>query len=120
MVVRRQVLGDELLRSPGQGAWKVTLTVHGTSLGNARLVTAMPLDLDRQQLLEDSYASEQLFSKPPEARHPERRVVLWSQRGGAPDGPFRARCEYRVTVESGMRRQGHSLDDGPVRRAAAG
>jgi hypothetical protein len=101
MVVRRQVLGDELLRPLGQGAWKVTLTVRGTSLGNARLVTATPLDLDRQQMLDDAYQSEQLFSKAPEARHPERRVVLWSQRGGAADGPFRARCEYRVTVESG-------------------
>ncbi len=99
MVVRQQVLGDELRRPRGPGAWKVTLAVHGTSLGNARLTTATPLDLDRQQVLDDAYQSEQLFPKPPEARHPERRLVLWSQRGGAPDGPFRARCEFHVAVE---------------------
>jgi hypothetical protein len=99
MVVRQQVMGDELRRPRGPGAWKVTLAVHGTSLGNARLVTATPLDLERQQLLDDAYESEQLFHKPPEARHPERRAVLWSQRGGAPDGPFRARGEFHVAVE---------------------
>jgi hypothetical protein len=99
MVVRQQVMGDELRRPRGPGAWKVTLAVHGTSLGNARVVTATPLDLDRQQLLDDAYESEQLFHKAPEARHPERRLVLWSQRGGAADGPFRARCQFHVTVE---------------------
>ncbi len=46
MVMRQQVLGDELRRPRGPGAWKVTLAVHGTSLGSARVVTAMPLDLE--------------------------------------------------------------------------
>jgi hypothetical protein len=101
MVVRRQVMGDELRRPRGSGAWKVTLAVRGTSLGSARVVTASPLDLDRQQLLDDAYESEQLFHKPPDARHPERRLVLWSQRGGAPDGPFRARCQFHVAVDVG-------------------
>jgi hypothetical protein len=99
MVLRHQVLGDEVRRPTGRGTWKVTMAVQGTSLGNARLATATPLDLDRQHLQEDSYSSQQLFHKPPEARHPERRQVLWTQRGGAPDGPFRARCEFRVALE---------------------
>ncbi len=99
MVVRHQVLGDELRRPRGPGAWKVVLAFRGTSLGSARVVTATPLDLDRQQLLDDAYESEQLFHKAPEARHPERRLVLWSQRGGAADGPFHARCEFQVAVE---------------------
>jgi hypothetical protein len=94
-------MGDELRRPRGPGAWKVTLVVRGTSLGNARVVTAMPLDLDRQQVYNDAYESEQFFNKAPEARHPERRAVIWSQRGGAPDGPFRARCEFHVAVEGG-------------------
>jgi hypothetical protein len=99
MVVRQQVMGDELRRPHGPGAWKVTLAVRGTSLGSARLVTAAPLDLDRQQVFDDSYTSEQFFNKAPEARHPERRSVNWSQRGAAPDGPFRARCEFHVAVD---------------------
>jgi hypothetical protein len=101
MVVRQQVMGDELRRPRGPGAWKVTLAVHGTSLGNARVVTAMPLDLERQQVYNDAYQSDQLFNKAPEARHPERRSVIWSQRGGVPAGPFRARCEFHVAVEVG-------------------
>lgn len=99
MLVRYQVMGDELRRAHGQGAWKVTLKVHGTSLGSARVATAIPLDLDRQQVDKELYESEQLFAKPPEAKHPDRRVVLWSQRGGAADGPFRLRCEYQVSIE---------------------
>ena len=89
MLVRQHVLGDELHRPRGPGAWKVTLAVRGTSLGNARVAVATPLDLDHQQLYSYAYESEQLFPKEPTARHPERRVVLWSQRGGAPDGPVR-------------------------------
>jgi hypothetical protein len=97
MVVRYRVLGDELGRP--RGAWKVTLAVHGVSLGNARVATAIPLNLKRQSVVHETYRSEQLFNKAPEAKHPERRVVLWSQRGGAADGPFRARCEFYVAVD---------------------
>ena len=99
MVLRCQVMGEALYRLPGAGAWKVTLAVRGVSLGNARVATAIPLDLDRQKVDNELYKSEQLFPKAPEAKHPERRIVLWSQRGGTPDGPFRLRCEYHVSVE---------------------
>jgi hypothetical protein len=99
MVVRQRVLGEEIRRPVGPGTWRVTMAVQGTSLGSARLSTATPLELDRQQVLDDSYESQQFFHKAPEARHPERRQVLWSQRGGAPDGPFRVRCEYHVALE---------------------
>ncbi|HZY86794.1 MAG TPA: 7TM domain-containing protein [Gemmataceae bacterium] len=101
MVTRHQVLGDEVKWPVGPGTWKVTLAVQGTSLGGARLMTTTPLDLDRQHVLEDTYTSEQLFNKPPEARHPERRRVLWTQRGGVADGPFRARCEFHVAIDPG-------------------
>ncbi len=113
MIVRYQVLGDELRRPHGAGAWKVTLAVHGVSLGNARVATAIPLDLNRQKVDNETYTSEQLFNKAPEAKHPERRVVLWSQRGGAADGPFRARCEYQVSVDVN-----HS--NGPMNHTASG
>jgi hypothetical protein len=98
MMLRHQVMGDELYRPRGAGAWKVTLAVHGTSLGNARIATAIPLDLDRQKVDNEAYESGHLFHKAPEAKHPERRVVIWSQRGAASDGPFRARCVFHVSV----------------------
>jgi hypothetical protein len=99
MAVRRQALGDEVNRPVGPGSWKVTMVVQGTSLGKAQLRTDTPLDLERQHVLEDTYASAQLFNKPPDARHPERREVLWSQRAGVANGPFRARCEFHVAQE---------------------
>jgi hypothetical protein len=101
MIARNRVLGDEVRHPAGPNTWKVTMAVHGTSTGGARLTTATPLDLDRQQLLDDSYDSAELFHKPPEARHPERRQVLWGQRVGTPDGPFQARCEFHVVVDAG-------------------
>ncbi|HZV04562.1 MAG TPA: 7TM domain-containing protein [Gemmataceae bacterium] len=98
MMLRHHVMGDELYRPRGAGAWKVTLAVHGTSLGNARIATAIPLDLDRQKVNNDTYESAQMFHKAPEAKHPERRLVIWSQRGAAADGPFRVRCAFHVSV----------------------
>lgn len=98
MMLRHQVMGDELYRPRGVGAWKVTLAIHGTSLGNARVATAIPLDLDRQKVDNEAYESGQLFHKAPEAKHPDRRVVIWSQRGAAADGPFRAHCVFHVSV----------------------
>jgi hypothetical protein len=101
MTARRRVLGDEVRRPTGPNTWKITMVVHGTSTGGARLVTATPLALERQRVLDDAYQSRQLFPKPPEARHPERRQVIWTQRGGVPDGPFQARCEFHVAVDCG-------------------
>ncbi|MHB1426444.1 MAG: 7TM domain-containing protein [Gemmataceae bacterium] len=100
MTLRYRAMGEALYQPPGAAAWKVTLAVHGTSLGNARVATALPIELERQKVVNEAYKSEQLFHKAPEAKHPERRVVLWTQRGGAADGPFRARCEFHVAVEA--------------------
>jgi hypothetical protein len=96
MAVRCRVLGDEVRRPVGPGAWKITLAVQGASQGHARLWTATPLDLDRQRLLDDSYSSDELAHKPPEARFPERRRVVWTQRGGAAARAFKARSEFVV------------------------
>jgi transglutaminase-like putative cysteine protease len=98
MGLRYYVLGEEVHRPVGPGTWKVALAVGGTSHGHSRLWTATPLDLDRQHLVEDVYTSDEFAHKPPEARHPERRRVLWSQRPGTPDGAFRTRSEYLVTL----------------------
>jgi hypothetical protein len=100
IVLRRAALGDEVGRPFGPGRWKVTLSVQGDSTGGARVMTATPLDLERQHVLVDHYESDELSFKPPEVRHPQRRQVLWTQRGGAPPGPFHARCTFQVAVET--------------------
>jgi transglutaminase-like putative cysteine protease len=101
MLLRAHVLGEEVHRPIGPGTWKVTLTVQGTSLGQGRLWTATPVDLPRQHLVEDSYVSEEMTHKAPEARYPERRRVVWSQRRGTADGPFRTRSEFLVSLNLG-------------------
>jgi hypothetical protein len=99
MVLRRVALGDEVGRPVGPGCWKVTLAARGTTQGGARLMTATPLDLERQHVLVDRYESNELAYKPPEARHPQRRQVIWTQRSGTQAGPFHARCSFQVALE---------------------
>jgi len=99
MIVRYQALGGEVQAPPGPGTWKVTLVVQGYAEGDARLQTVMPLDFGRQHVLRESCQSAELLAKPPEARHPERRQVLWVKRGGAGDGPFRAHYEFTCTID---------------------
>jgi hypothetical protein len=100
MAVRYRVLGDEVRRPVGPGTWKVTLIVEGTGQRRARLWTATPLDLDRQRLVCDRYVSNELAHKPPEARFPERRRVVWTQRSGAGTA-FQARSEFLVALIPG-------------------
>jgi hypothetical protein len=97
MAVRYLVLGDEVRRPVGPGTWKVTLVVEGTSQGRARLWTATPLDLDRQRVVCDIHVSGELSHKPPEARFPERRRVVWTQRTGTGTS-FQARSEFLVAL----------------------
>src|SRR5438094_596469 len=101
MLVRYRVLGDEVGRPVGPGSWKVTLAVQGTSLGRARLMTATPLDLEQRQQLRDepACASTQLAHRSPETRTPGLRRVLWAQRAGVADGPFKLRAEFHVDLE---------------------
>src|SRR5258708_12960801 len=72
MVVRGYVLGDEVRRPVGPGTWKVTLAVQGVSQGHARLFTATPLDLERQQLIDDSHTTDHLHPHPPHPPNPHR------------------------------------------------
>lgn len=99
MIARHRVLGDEVKVPNGPGTWKVTLQVNGKSLGDARLMTATPLDFGKQHILREVFHSDELLDKPIDARHPERRQVIWTQRASAADGPFRARGEFFVTVQ---------------------
>jgi hypothetical protein len=100
MLVRRSVLGDEIRRPVGLRTWKVIMVVQGTTQGQASLRTGTPLDLERQQVLDSTFTSEQLTRKGPEHRHPrERRPVWWTQPAGAANGSFRVRCEYQVALD---------------------
>jgi hypothetical protein len=99
MIVRYQVLGREVKVPAGPGTWKVTLLVNGKSQGkSAKLLTATPLDFGRQHILREACRSEDLLDKPADARHPDRRQVLWTLRAGVPNRPFRARYEFYCSV----------------------
>ncbi|HMF11638.1 MAG TPA: 7TM domain-containing protein, partial [Gemmataceae bacterium] len=97
-VVRCVVLGEEARVPVGVNTWKVTMVVQGHSLGDAKLQTATPLDIDRQHVLRETWRSSTFLDKPPSARHPQRRLVHWTQRAGTGEGPFRARYEFFCTV----------------------
>jgi hypothetical protein len=102
IIGRCHVLGDEVRAPTGPGSWKVTLVVRGISTSSdARLTTAVPLDFGRQHILNESCRSSELLAKPPDAKHPERHQVLWSQRAGVPPGPFRAVYQFQCTVNVG-------------------
>jgi hypothetical protein len=117
MAARWCILGDEVRRPIGPSTWKVTLTVQGASEGNARVFTATPLELDRQRVVDDAYESDELHHKPPEARHPERRRVVWSQRNGPPAGEVRARSEFLISLNKA--RQGGSAPSSGLYAAPA-
>jgi transglutaminase-like putative cysteine protease len=99
MIARCQVLGDEARVPVGANTWKVTMLVQGQSVGQAKLLTATPLDFDRQHILREEWHSNELLDKPPDARHPDRRTVHWTQRAGTADGPFRARYEFFCAID---------------------
>jgi hypothetical protein len=97
--VRCQVLGEEAQAPIGANTWKVTMVVQGYALGDAKLQTAVPLDFDRQHILRESWQSGTFLCKPPTARHPERRLVHWTQKAGTGEGHFRARYEFYCAVD---------------------
>jgi hypothetical protein len=102
MALRHHVLGDEVRVPRSPGTWKVSLLVHGRSQGDARLQTLTPLDFGRQHLLRESCQSSGFLPVSPEprhdrgagARHLGRRQVLWKERVGAGNGPFRLHYEF--------------------------
>ncbi|HMF14745.1 MAG TPA: transglutaminase-like domain-containing protein, partial [Gemmataceae bacterium] len=98
-LVRCQVLGDEARMPVGANTWKVTMVVQGHSLGDAKLQTATPLDIDRQHVLRETWRSSSFLDRPPSVRQPQRRLVHWTQRAGTGEGPFRARYEFFCTID---------------------
>jgi hypothetical protein len=98
MITRHQVLGADVKLPVDPGTWKVTLLVSGRSTGDARLWTSTPLDFGRQHVLREVYKSDELIDRPPDARNPGRRQVVWAQRPEYAGGPFRAQYEFYCTT----------------------
>jgi hypothetical protein len=97
IMARRYVLGDEVRRPTGPNTWTVSMVVQGTTTAPTRLITAAPLDLDRQQVLDESFESKDMTFKPPQGRQPDRRQVVWTRNSAG--GLFRASCRFHVLID---------------------
>jgi hypothetical protein len=98
-ILRVQVLGQETLAPAGPGHYKVTMLIRGKSTGDARLVSACPLDFNHQHIYGEEFSSSQLFPKIVEGQHGLRRTLHWSQRVGVVKGPFQARYEFFCSMD---------------------
>jgi len=98
-VVRYHVIGSELRAPAGPGTYKVTMLVRGKSSGDAKVMTACPLDCNRQHVSREDYRSAELIPKPVILRNNERRQLQWLQRPGTGKGPFQARYEFICNVD---------------------
>jgi transglutaminase-like putative cysteine protease len=98
MAARYRVLGPEVALPHGPDVWKVTMLVQGKGGGDARLVTATPLDGPRQHLVREQWLGDDFTARPQDSPTGVRRTVLWTQRSGATAGPFRVRYECYCTV----------------------
>lgn len=100
MAGRYHVLGNEALEPHGPRTWKVTMKASGnTTSRKARIMTVVPLDFDRQHVAREEFHSAELLNRPPTARHPDRRQVIWAPAAGKTEGPFHALAEFYVTVD---------------------
>jgi hypothetical protein len=99
VLIRRQVLGDEIRQPSGPGTWKITMLVQGKTLADAHLATATPLVMGRQQIVREQARSEELVQRPQE-QHSDRRELGWSQAPGVPPGLFRIRYECWMAIRS--------------------
>jgi hypothetical protein len=100
MIGRYHVLGDEVRAPYGPGTWKVAMLVKGQSTAaDAKVLTMTPLDFHRQHIQGEEFRSDELLAKPPDAKHPERRQVLWVPRSRTPTGPFQANYQFYCVVD---------------------
>jgi len=122
MAVRYHVLGDEIKLPAGPNVWKVTLTVQGRTDGEARVLTASPLDFDRQHVVRETYRSAQMSARAPDTTNPLRRRILWTRKAGVPEGMFKLHGEFICSVDQAqptapMSRLGQTLYAAPPRGA---
>jgi hypothetical protein len=105
--LRYHVLGHEARFPLGSHTYKVTLLMRGKAAADARLVTACPLDFQRQHIFGEELQSDQLAARPAEARDGGRRHLHWTLRPTVPAGPFTARYQFFCTVD--MRRPSSAM-----------
>jgi hypothetical protein len=99
IVVRCWVLGDEVKLPRGPGTWKVTFLVQGKSTtSDPRLAMAVPLEIGHQHVHKEDFRSAELAPKPPDAKHPQRHQVYWTQRAGVAPGLFRAVYQFYCAI----------------------
>jgi hypothetical protein len=98
-ILRLQVMGQEPRVPAGPGNYKVTMLIRCKSSGDARIVSACPLDFNHQHIFGEEYSSVELFPKIVEGQHSVRRTLHWSQRVGVPKGSFQARYEFFCSVD---------------------
>src|SRR2546423_11315663 len=82
-LVRRHVLGEETRVPHNPGTYRVALHVSAQSTGDARLMTACPLDFGGQHVFGEETSSDTLAAKALERRHGQPRPLQWSLRPGA-------------------------------------
>lgn len=118
MIARYQVLGLNMRRSHGPDTWKITMLVQGKSSGEARIVTAAPLENARQHVVSEKCVGDEFTIRPHEsAVQGVRRGFLWSQRPGIEPGQFRVRYECFCTVAVTRAPIGDGASDGPLQIA---
>lgn len=99
-LTRRQVMGHEAHTPRGPGIYRVTLVARGIAAGDAKLVTACPLDFGQQHVFGEEAGSDQLHPKLVENKTGNRRHYHWTLRAGA-NGTLEARYEFRCSVSAG-------------------
>jgi hypothetical protein len=98
MLLRSSALGEEVHAPRGPGTWRITLVVEGKARSRAKLWTAVPLDTDRQRVLDAQYFSDQFTSKPPHNLLGEQHRVVWSPKQNSELGRFQTRSEFLVKL----------------------
>jgi len=99
MLVRTLVLGNEIKGLTGAECWKVSLLVRGKSTGQAKLITACPLNIGRQQVFQETCQSDELLPRSPDGKSADRRRYHWIQRPGVGKGPFQARYDFYCRLD---------------------
>jgi hypothetical protein len=118
MLLRHQALGKEIHIPAGPGTYKVTVVVRGKSQGNGKVQMLCPLDIHKQHVFREEFASEQMTPRPADNHPHDRRQILWSQKAGGGKGPFEARYEFFCCVDmhpptAPMLKLAHQLYEAP-------
>lgn len=98
-LVRYRTVGRQTHLPTGHDNFKVTLLIRGQSKGDARLLSACPLDFHRQHIYGEEYRSEELYPKLSESKTGDKRHLQWSQRALAPKGPLEARYQFLCSID---------------------